>query len=304
MAVVRLQSLRCHDNGAMTMTWLDSRIWLVQLLIAPGKANTVIKRLAYDAVQVASLHHNDWVHVCQGLLHDLSPEQPLEVQLRVLELIAVLPELHVQNLIVDSELEIKLLGYVQKVRIPTCGLVVICKLSKSSPSNDHTRNKQLNCVNIQLQCNIYIPLIPLVRFIEQSACTRKSLSYLQASGDVQGAAAVALAHCYSQPMFAAPLFCDPGGLKRMMHNWEMVADITADAAPRTVHGGLIAVSRIVKAYLTAKSAREAEHTEDLQAVLAYMAWSGAIRVRVAGAHVLDRMEAMAASFKVCTGISS
>jgi hypothetical protein len=87
----------------------------VQLLIAPGKANAVIKRLAYDAVQVANLHHNDWVYVCQGLLRDLSMEQTLEVQIRVLELITMLPELHVERLLGNTDLEKKLLQFVHEV---------------------------------------------------------------------------------------------------------------------------------------------------------------------------------------------
>lgn len=87
----------------------------MQLLIAPGKANAVIKRLAYDAVQVASLHHNDWVCVCQGLQHDLSSDETLEVQIRVLELITMLPELHVELLLSNTDLEQKLLEYVRVV---------------------------------------------------------------------------------------------------------------------------------------------------------------------------------------------
>jgi uncharacterized membrane protein len=83
-----------------------------------------------------------------------------------------------------------------------------------------------------------------------------------------------------------------------MANWEKVADIVTDSVPRVVHGGLVAVHRMVKAYLAAKQAREAGHTSDLQTVLGLMAWAGAVRVRVAGAHVLDRMEAMPASLKV------
>lgn len=98
----------------------------MQLLIAPGKANSVIKRLAYDAVQVASLHHNDWVFVCQGLQHDLSTEQGLEVQIRVLELITMLPELHVELLLNNTDLEEKLLQYVQQVCMrTTCVLALL-----------------------------------------------------------------------------------------------------------------------------------------------------------------------------------
>lgn len=92
----------------------------MQLLIAPGKANAVIKRLAYDAVQVASLHHNDWVCVCQGLQHDLSTDETLEVQIRVLELITMLPELHVELLLSNTDMEQKLLQYVREVLSTSC----------------------------------------------------------------------------------------------------------------------------------------------------------------------------------------
>ena len=60
----------------------------------------------------------------------------------------------------------------------------------------------------------------------------------------------------------------------------------------------MAVSRMIQKYLDAKSAREADQTSDLQTVLGLMAWAGAVRLRVAGAHVLDRMDAMPASLKV------
>lgn len=137
------------------------------------------------------------------------------------------------------------------------------------------------------------------------ACTRVphsigSIHYLvlQATPETQGAAAVALAHCYCQPAFAVPLFSDPERLRRTMMNWERVADLATDAVPRVVHGGLIAVNHVVSAYSVARSARESEQTGELQTVLALMAWAGAVRVRVAGAHVLFRMDAMPASLKV------
>lgn len=84
-----------------------------------------------------------------------------------------------------------------------------------------------------------------------------------------------------------------------MANWEKVADLATDAVPRVVHGGLVAVNHAVAAFSTARSARESEQTGELQTVLALMAWAGAVRVRVAGAHVLYRMDAMPASLKVC-----
>lgn len=83
-----------------------------------------------------------------------------------------------------------------------------------------------------------------------------------------------------------------------MINWERVADLATDAVPRVVHGGLVAVNHVVAAFTSARSARESEQTGELQTVLALMAWAGAVRVRVAGAHVLYRMDAMPASLKV------
>lgn len=121
---------------------------------------------------------------------------------------------------------------------------------------------------------------------------------LQGLPETQGAAAVALAHCYSQPVIVKPLFTSPDALGKKMAAWEMVADSANDAVPRVVHGGLVAVSRMIQKYLDTKSAREAGHTSDLQTVLGLMAWAGAVRLRVAGAHVLDRMDAMPASLKV------
>lgn len=88
----------------------------VQLLVAPAKASAVVKRLAYDAIEVSSLHHNDWMYVCQGLLQDLTAEQPLEIQIRVLEIIAMLPEIHVNRMMSDTDLEAKLLEFVNAVR--------------------------------------------------------------------------------------------------------------------------------------------------------------------------------------------
>ena len=110
----------------------------MQLLIAPGKANAVIKRLAYDAVQVASLHHNDWVCVCQGLQHDLSTDETLEVQIRVLELITMLPELHVELLLSNTDMEQKLLQYVREVLSrPTSCATHISRLGMPLPSLWH-----------------------------------------------------------------------------------------------------------------------------------------------------------------------
>lgn len=74
-----------------------------------------MKRLAYDAIQVSSLHHNDWMYVCQGLLQDLSAEQPLEIQTRVLEVVAMLPEIHVDRMMSETDLEDKLLEFVGAV---------------------------------------------------------------------------------------------------------------------------------------------------------------------------------------------
>ena len=121
---------------------------------------------------------------------------------------------------------------------------------------------------------------------------------VQATPETQGAAAVALAHCYCQPIYAVPLFSAPDSLRRTMINWERVADLATDAVPRVVHGGLVAVNHVVEAFTAARSARESEQTGELQTVLALMAWAGAVRVRVAGAHVLHRMDAMPASLKV------
>jgi hypothetical protein len=67
---------------------------------------------------VANLHHNDWVHVCQGIQIDLTPEQPLEVQTRVLELVTMLPELHVELMLSSTDVETKLLQYVHEVWSP------------------------------------------------------------------------------------------------------------------------------------------------------------------------------------------
>lgn len=83
-----------------------------------------------------------------------------------------------------------------------------------------------------------------------------------------------------------------------MASWEHIADLATDAVPRVVHGGLVAVNNTIAAFSAARSARESEQTGELQTVLALMAWAGAVRVRVAGAHVLYRMDAMPASLKV------
>ena len=89
----------------------------MQLLLAPGKGNAVIRRLAYDAVAIAKLHHEDWVAMCTALGHDLTLETSAEVQLRGLELIASMPELHVQRLLEEGELEGRLLAFVNDVRL-------------------------------------------------------------------------------------------------------------------------------------------------------------------------------------------
>jgi hypothetical protein len=99
-------------------------------------------------------------------------------------------------------------------------------------------------------------------------------------------------------LIVRPLFSSPEALEKKMANWEMVADSANDAVPRVVHGGLVAVGKMIQMYLDAKASREAGQTSDLQTVLGLMAWAGAVRVRVAGAHVLDRMDAMPASLKV------
>ena len=85
------------------------------MLIAPAKASAVVKRLAYDAIQVSSLHHNDWMYVCHGLVQDLNAEQPLEIQTRVLEITAMLPEIHVDRMMTETDLEAKLLEFVISV---------------------------------------------------------------------------------------------------------------------------------------------------------------------------------------------
>lgn len=88
----------------------------MQLLLAAGKGNSVIRRLAYDAVAIANLHHDDWANICQALAHDLVKEQVAEVQLRALELLAVMPELHIERLMDEGKLEQRLLAFVEEVR--------------------------------------------------------------------------------------------------------------------------------------------------------------------------------------------
>lgn len=89
----------------------------LQLLLATGKGSSVIRRLAYDAVAIASLNHDDWAHICQALGHDLTRGQVAEVQLRALELVAAMPELHVQRLMEEGKLEDALLDFVADVRL-------------------------------------------------------------------------------------------------------------------------------------------------------------------------------------------
>ena len=90
----------------------------LQLILAPGSGNAVIRRLAYDAVLLANLHHDDWGALCQGLSHDLVAGQVAEVQLRALELVGRLPELHIERLMEEGALEGRLLEFVAQVRLP------------------------------------------------------------------------------------------------------------------------------------------------------------------------------------------
>ena len=121
---------------------------------------------------------------------------------------------------------------------------------------------------------------------------------MQGAPNVQAAAAVALAHCYTRPAVAAPLFTAPKLLGRAMSHWIAVVDILSDSSARVVHAGMVAVDRMITAYQATVSAREAEQAEGLQSVLAHFAWAGAIRLRSAAAHVLDRMARMPAALQV------
>jgi hypothetical protein len=83
-----------------------------------------------------------------------------------------------------------------------------------------------------------------------------------------------------------------------MKCWTAVAGIISDSSVRVVHSGVVAIDRMVTAYLAAVNARTAEQHEGLHAVLSHFAWGGAIRLRSAGAHVLDRMSRMPAALQV------
>jgi hypothetical protein len=76
-------------------------------------------------VAIASLHHDDWANICQALGHDLVKEQVAEVQLRALELIAVMPELHVEHLMDEGKLEDRLLAFVEEVHFLACRLALL-----------------------------------------------------------------------------------------------------------------------------------------------------------------------------------
>jgi hypothetical protein len=121
---------------------------------------------------------------------------------------------------------------------------------------------------------------------------------VQGAPSVQGAAAVALAHCYSRPAVATPLFTAPKLLEKAMAHWLAVVDILSDSSARVVHSGMVAIDRMIAAHQAAVSARGAEQAEGLQSVLAHFAWAGAIRLRSAAAHVLDRMARMPAALQV------
>ena len=130
--------------------------------------------------------------------------------------------------------------------------------------------------------------------LKRSAPRRRT----QGAPSVQGAAAVALAHCYACPAVAAPLFTAPRLLARKMAAWISVVDILADSSARVVHSGLVAVDHMVAAYQDKMAARDTERDEALQAVLAHFAWAGAARLRGAAAHVLSRMGRMPAALQV------
>jgi hypothetical protein len=115
---------------------------------------------------------------------------------------------------------------------------------------------------------------------------------------VQGAAAVALAHCYSCPAFAAPLFTAPKLLERAMANWVAVVDIISDSSARVVHAGTVAINSMLLAYQAALQTRDVEQSEAVQGVLAHFAWAGVIRLRSTMAHVLDRTSRMSAALQV------
>jgi hypothetical protein len=82
--------------------------------------------------------------------------------------------------------------------------------------------------------------------------------------------------------------------------WTAVVGIISDSSVRVVHSGIVAIDRMVTAYLAAVNARAADQQEGLQAVLSHFAWAGAIRLRSAGAHVLDRTSRMPAALQVRT----
>lgn len=64
---------------------------------------------------IANLHADDWNHICAGLSYDLVAGQVAEVQLRALELVGILPELHVERLMAEGALEGRLLEFVAQV---------------------------------------------------------------------------------------------------------------------------------------------------------------------------------------------
>lgn len=89
----------------------------MQLLLAPGTGNAVVRRLAYDAALVAKLNHDDWAYIATAIGKDLVPEATAEVQLRALECAAAMPELHVARLLDgDADVEARMLRFVREVR--------------------------------------------------------------------------------------------------------------------------------------------------------------------------------------------
>lgn len=83
--------------------------------------------------------------MCQGLLQDLSAEQPLEIQIRVLEVIAMLPEIHVTRMMSDTDLESKLLVFVNGVcsTDQPHGFIILLSCTADHCNGAYTRSHQL-----------------------------------------------------------------------------------------------------------------------------------------------------------------
>lgn len=94
----------------------------MQLLIAGGKAAPVSRRLAYDILRTANVQQEDWVHVCEGLLVDVSPDSPADVHIRALELICHVPEPLLVSMYDQKDLQGKLLKCFLSVR----ALLALC----------------------------------------------------------------------------------------------------------------------------------------------------------------------------------